>query len=69
MIAADPMGRFVMVGGTVGVIVGTPGFNGVPAEHYAIWHGAFSPANPLVPVTRLVPIEYCKAVEPTEAFH
>ena len=65
----NDLGKFVLVGDSIGVIVGLPGEENVPEEHYAIWYGQQSNKNNLVPLSRTVPIEYCKIISENELYH
>jgi hypothetical protein len=62
------LGQFVLVGKHIGVIVGRPGDDDVPEEHYAVWYGEKG-THPQVPRCRTVPMEYCKPIQITEYYH
>jgi|GEM_PF-1302298 len=62
-----PLGSFVRVHTSVGVVVGWPNNDGVPEEHYAIWYGETSDSN--APLCRTGPMEHCEATLDTEFYH
>ena len=65
---SSALGKFVRVGGDIGVIIGLPEVAGVPEEHYAVWYGQCSPDG-VTPLVRTVPAEYCIFVSKYESYH
>ena len=65
----DVLGKFVNVGGSIGVIVGIPDDENIPEDHYAIWYGQISETVLGKPRVRTVPIEYCEFINEIEYYH
>ncbi len=62
-----PLGTFVAVGDSCGVVIGWPNGNNIPDDHYAVWYGEMSTENR--PRCRIVPIEYCVPCSKIEYYH
>ena len=63
-----PIGTFVSVGDSLGIIVGLPGSPDVPEQHYAVWYGESSTTE-VCPLCRTVPVEYCARVDKCNYYH
>ena len=64
----DLLGRFVLVGDDMGVIVGQEGMPDVPEEHYAVWYGQKT-SDDSTPLARTVPVEYCILIDKHQFYH
>lgn len=62
-----PLGSFVKVDRSVGVIVGLPETGDVPSDHYAVWFGELNQEKN--PKCKTVPIEFCLLVVDVEHYH
>lgn len=64
-----PLGAFVLVGESLGVIVGYPDDTAIPDEHYAVWYGQSTDPEQKVPLARTVPMEYCRPIMSFDTYH
>ena len=64
-----PLGTFVTVGDSLGVIVGLPGEMDIPEDHYAVWYGERVATGNRVPLAQTVPTEYCQPLDQFEMYH
>lgn len=64
-----PLGTFVVVGNSLGVIVGYPDEDDIPEEHYAVWYGQHADTDDNVPLARTVPMDYCLPITGFQTYH
>lgn len=64
-----PLGSFVIVSDSIGVIVGLPGELKIPGDHYAVWYGEQAANDGKIPLARTVPIVYCMPLDRFETYH
>ena len=63
------IGKFVKVGDSIGIIVGLPGIDNTPEDHYAVWFGEKSKTALGAPLVKTVPVEYCNFINIFEVYH
>ena len=65
------IGQFVIVGKSIGVVVGLPNGSEIPENHLAVWYGetADDTHGKMIPKVRTVPEDYCEPLNGVSFYH